>query len=146
LVDIAAVRGRDHLGWVLSDDRRVALVAVAAKRLAAYPIRARFARRLLRAVRPRIVVAEEGCYGHMAVFNATARDRGIRVAEFQHGLVTRGHDAYNVGSSLAASGAYRMTQPNTFLSYGEWWNGQFNAPVEQKVVVGNPHRTETLRT
>jgi hypothetical protein len=82
----------------------------------------------------------------MAVFNAAARDRGIRVAEFQHGLVTRNHDAYNVTPRLAASPGYRATQPNTFLAYGRWWNDQFNAPVDERVVLGNPARTDALRS
>jgi hypothetical protein len=44
---------------------------------------------------------------------------------------------------LSASEAYRHTLPDYFLSYGSWWNTQFNAPV-QKVVIGNPHRTALL--
>ncbi len=146
LVDLAARRGRDLLGWELGYARRSALVESAARRLAVYPVEARFVRRLLRRVKPRIVLVEEGCYGHMAVFSATARELGVTVAEFQHGMVTRGHDAYNVAPRMAASAAYRLTQPAAFLGYGSWWNGQFNAPVDEKVVVGNPHRTEVLRS
>jgi hypothetical protein len=82
----------------------------------------------------------------MAVFNAVAREMGVPAAEFQHGMVTRGHDVYNVAPSLAASDAYRMTQPRSFLAYGSWWNEQFNAPVEHRVAVGYPHRVESLRS
>lgn len=146
LVDLAARGGRDRLGWELGDARRKALVTSATRQLATYPAQARFARGLLGRVRPRLVLVEEGCYGQMAVFNATARELGVTVAEFQHGMVTRGHDAYNVAPRLAESPAYRLTQPAAFLGYGRWWNDQFNAPVDAKVVVGNPHRTETLRT
>lgn len=146
LIDVAARRGRDRLGWDLGDTRRSALVEAAARRLAVYPAEDRFVRRALRRVRPRVVLVEEGCYGHMAVFNATARELGTTVAEFQHGLVTRGHDAYNVAPRLAASPAYRRTQPSAFLGYGRWSNDQFNAPVDERVIIGNPHRTETLRS
>jgi hypothetical protein len=92
------------------------------------------------------VLVHEGCYGHLAVFNATVREFGIPVAEYQHGMITQGHDAYNVAPRLAASDEYRQTLPDEFLAYGSWWNEQFNAPVARKVVIGNPHRTETLRT
>jgi hypothetical protein len=146
LIDIAARRGRDVLGWEIGDDRRTALIAIATRRLATYPVQARFVDRLIRRIQPRVLIVEEGCYGHMAVLNATAREAGVPVAEFQHGMVTRGHDAYNVAPQLAGSEAYRRTQPAAFLGYGRWWNDQFNAPVDEKVVVGNPHRTETLRT
>src|SRR5207342_2453626 len=99
---------------------------------------------LLGRVRPRLALIEDASFGHMAVFNATARRLGVTVAEFQHGMVSKGHDAYNVAPTLAASEAYRRTQPTAFLAYGSWWNDQFNAPVDGKVVIGNPHRTETL--
>jgi hypothetical protein len=79
----------------------------------------------------------------MAVFNATSRECGIPVAEYQHGIATSGHDAYNVAPALERSEAYRRTMPDYFLGYGAWWNRQFNAPTE-KVVIGNPHRASIL--
>jgi hypothetical protein len=145
LVDVADRRGRDLLGWGLSPERRQALVLDGSRRLATYPMEARFWRNVFRRVRPRVILTEEGCYGHMAVFNHEARERGVVVAEFQHGMVTRGHDAYNVAPRLAADPGYGRTQPTAFLGYGSWWNGQFNAPVADRVPLGNPHRDETLR-
>jgi hypothetical protein len=146
LVALAELRGRDRLGWELGQARRERLIGVAARRIAAYPITARFVTGLIRRISPRLAIVEEGCYGHMAVFNATAREHGVHVAEFQHGMVTQSHDAYNVSPILAESAAYRATQPTSFLAYGAWWNDQFNAPVARKVVIGNPHRTERLRS
>jgi hypothetical protein len=145
LVALAALRGRDRLGWELGDARRERLIRVAARRIAAYPLTERFVKRLIRRIRPRLAIVEEGCYGHMAVFNATARAHGVDVAEFQHGMVTRSHDAYNVSPLLAGSAAYRATQPTSFLAYGAWWNDQLNAPVRHMVVICNPHRTVRLR-
>jgi hypothetical protein len=145
LVDLADRRGRDLLGWGLSRERRRALVVDGSRRLATYPMDARFWRSVFRRVRPRVILTEEGCYGHMAVFNHEARERGVVVAEFQHGMVTRGHDAYNVAPRLAADPGYGRTQPRAFLGYGSWWNSQFNAPVADRIPLGNPHRDETLR-
>jgi hypothetical protein len=146
LVALAAERGRGLLGWTLDAQRRDALVRLGARGIAAYPAQERFANRLLDRIRPRVVLAEEGCYGRMAVFNSVARDRGVRVAEYQHGMVTRNHDAYNVAPVLEASPAYKTTQPAGFLAYGPWWNGQFNTPVGEKVALGNPARTEALKS
>ena len=146
LVGLAERQGRDRLGWDLGEVRRGRLIEVASRRLAAYPLTARFVLRLLRTIRPRLALVEEGCYGHMAVFNATAREHGLHVAELQHGMVTPNHDAYNVAPRLAASSAYRATQPASFLAYGRWWTDQFNAPVDDRVVIGNPHRTERLKS
>lgn len=146
LVNVACQRGRDRLGWAIGDERRESLVSLGARRLATYPSEARFVSRLLNRVKPRLALVEEGCYGRMAVFNATAREAGVTVAEFQHGMISRGHDAYNVAPSLIASEPYKRSQPDDLLAYGSWWNGQVTAPLDRKVVIGNPHRAEVLRS
>jgi hypothetical protein len=145
LLDIVDARGRDLLGWELGDRRKAALVERGASRLASYPLKARLYTRIFRQIKPRLALVQEGCYGYMAVFDAVARDHGILVAEFQHGMVTRSHDAYNVAPTLAESEAYRRTQPHAFLGYGDWWLGQFSAPVAERIAIGSPHRTAILR-
>ena len=146
LVDLASNRARDRLGWAIGDGRLASLVALGERRLATYPSEARFVAGLIKRVQPRLALVEEGCYGRMAVFNATAREAGVAVAEFQHGMITRGHDAYNVAPSLATSPAYQRTQPRDLLAYGPWWSDQAAVPLDRKIVIGNPHRTETLRS
>jgi hypothetical protein len=145
LVDLVTERGRDKFGWRVDESRRAGLRAAGARRLAAYPVLARHAERLLERTAARIVLVEEGCYGHLAVFNSIAHERGVHVAEFQHGMITRGHDAYNVHPLLQASPAYRRTQPRSILTYGQWWNSQFNTPVDWRVTIGNAHRSYVLR-
>lgn len=146
LVALVVHRGRERLDWTVPESRVEGLERLAARRIASYPSQAASIARLLDAVRPRILMLSEGCYGHTAVTVATARQRGVIVAEYQHGLVSRGHDAYNVAPMLTASAAYRMTMPDTFLAYGPWWTDRFNAPVGDRVVIGSPHRSEVLRT
>jgi hypothetical protein len=143
LVGTTEARARDLLGWEMGSERKKWLVRLCSRQLALYPLRRRYLERWLRLVRPRLLLVEEGCYGHMAIINATAHENGVPVAEFQHGMVSRGHDGYNIAPFLAASEAYRHTLPDYFLSYGSWWNAQFNAPVG-KVIIGNPHRTALL--
>lgn len=144
LVNVVSRRGLNELGWNLSPERARSLQTLSARRLAAYPTQARYLTRLLNKIKPRVVFLEEGCYGSQAVFNAMARQHGVRVAEFQHGMVTSGHDAYNVAPALASTLAYERTQPNAFLAYGPWWNTQFNAPVTERIAIGNPHRAVAL--
>jgi hypothetical protein len=143
MVGRTEAHARDLLGWEMGSERRKWLVRLCSRQLASYPLRRKYLERWLRRVRPRLLLVEEGCYGHMAIINATAHENGVPVAEFQHGMVSRGHDGYNFAPLLAASEAYRHTLPDYFLSYGSWWNTQFNAPVE-KVTIGNPHRTALL--
>jgi hypothetical protein len=145
LLEVVDTRGRDLLGWELGDERRAALIERGASRLAAYPMKARLYTRIFRQIKPRLALVEEGCYGHMAVFSVVARDHDVRVAEFQHGMVTQGHDAYNVAPILAQSDAYRRTQPHAFLGYGAWWLDQISAPIHERIAIGNPHRSTVLR-
>jgi hypothetical protein len=146
LLDIVEARGRERIGWQLGADRRRKFEDVAARRLAAYPVRARLAERLLRQIAPRLLLVEDASYGTMAVFNATAKAMGARLAEFQHGLITGGHDAYNVAPALLTSDRYKATQPHDILLYGDWWVDKFNAPIDGRIVIGNPHRSEVLRS
>lgn len=144
LVGLLRERARRILGWEMGEPRRAFLEKLLAREAAAMPAMSSAYRRLFERLGVQLAVKEMGCYGRSAVFNATARDMGVVVAENQHGLVSAGHDAYNFAPSLVASPAYRHALPEFFLTYGEWWGEQINAPV-QRVVIGNPHRTEQLR-
>ncbi len=144
LVNVAADRANDLIDWDLDKNRKDWLIRACARQTAAYPLLRMYMERMLRRVRPKLFLVEEGCYGSKAMFNVTAKEEGVTVAEFQHGVVSAGHDAYNVAPLLAKSKAYRQTMPEYFLSYGRWWNDQFNAPVN-KFEIGNPHREALLQ-
>lgn len=143
-VELVAERVERILGTAPDAATRRWLGAVAARRLATAPYEVDAYRRMFRRLGTRILIKEEGCYGHAAPMIVAARDLGIVTAEHQHGLVSAGHDAYNFAPSVAASAAYRRTLPQYFLSYGSWWQDQINAPLA-KVVIGNPHRDHRLR-
>lgn len=92
---------------------------------------------------PRLLMVEDGCYGHWGSLILCARQRGVHVAEYQHGLVSRNHEAYNYLPDVHVK--VRNVLPDTFLAYGQYWKGQISIPSEVRVV-GNPHLTESLRT
>lgn len=143
LISLAEERAAKILGWNMSPERKNWLMQFCARQLASYPLRKKNFEEWVHKVRPRLLLVEEGCYGHMAITNATAHQMQLPVAEYQHGMVTRGHDAYNVAKILLNSADFRKTQPDYFLSYGAWWNNQFNSPVK-RISIGNPHRSETI--
>ena len=101
-------------------------------------------RALLDRIRPRLLIKEEACYGPSAVFISAARDLGIATAEYQHGVISAGHDAYNVAEAVRSNAAYRRTLPDYLLGYGRWWLDQINMPIG-RVAIGSPHRSEQLR-
>jgi len=144
LISLVRSRAKKHLNWELGDERGAFLSSFLTRQIAAMPVRRRAYEQLLVLTGAKVVIKEEGCYGHSGVLNATARDMGLVVAEYQHGAISAGHDAYNIAPALARSGAYRKTLPQFFLGYGQWWNDQMNVPVT-KIAIGNPHRTEQLR-
>lgn len=145
VIDRALERSKSLIGWAPGSSTRAWLIAHAARRTAALPFQHAKMLEWLDRVRPSLFLAEEGCYGQMAAFNAAARERGVTVAELQHGAVTSGHDVYNVAQAVQESASFRRGLPDFFLSYGSWWSNQFNIPV-QKWVVGNPHRETIMKT
>jgi hypothetical protein len=143
LLELVAHRANEFLGWTLSEKDRRQLGNHLARKVASLPWLYRHWTHFLMRAKPRVVLKEEGCYGPSAVFICAARKLGIATAEYQHGAVSRGHDAYNVASALAANPDYRATLPDVFLGYGRWWNDEINIPVKT-LSIGNPHRTEIL--
>lgn len=143
LVDLTVERALACIGWQISAEQQHWLMQMGQRYVSSYARQQAHFARLLGRVRPQCLLVEEGCYGPQAVLNHTARAAGIAVAEFQHGLVAAGHDAYNFAPILRKSEVYRDSLPHYFLSYGPWWSSQINAPVTH-VVVGNPHREQVL--
>lgn len=114
-----------------------------AKKIAVLPTKKQAYQKIFKKINPRILLKEEGCYGHSSVVNVVAKEMGIVVAEYQHGTINAGHDAYNHGQELISDKAYQQTLPDLFLSYGEWWHQYLKLPLKN-LAIGNPHRTERL--
>ena len=143
LVDLVGDRAQRYIGWNLNSERREMLVNMLAHKTAAMPWQYGAYINLLRRVRPELLMVNAGCYGPAASLIAAAKSLGIRTAEYQHGAVSAGHDAYNFAPAVRDSEAYQRTLPEHFLGYGQWWNNQINAPIK-KWAIGSPHRTERL--
>lgn len=143
-VDVACARAKALLDWDMGEERRAAFVIWTARKLAGLPFRYRAYRRLMRAVAPKLLLGSSGCYGIHAPLIAAARDLGIVTAEYQHGAISAGHDAYNFAPAIFENEAYRRTLPQYLLTYGRWWSEQVHAPVEC-VDIGYPARDEKIR-
>lgn len=144
LITLVSQRARKILAWDVGSERTAMLVDLLARRYASMPWLYHRYRAMLEQVQPKIVIKEEACYGPAAVLMRAARDLGIATAEYQHGAVSAGHDAYNLAPALRNSVEYQNTLPDYFLGYGQWWNDQINVPVT-KIVIGNPHRSEQIK-
>lgn len=140
---LACARAKALLDWDIGEPRRAAFIQWASRKVAALPFRYRAYSRLIARVRPRLLLGSSGCYGAHAPLIAAARDQGVVTAEYQHGAISAGHDAYNFAPAVIESQAYRRTLPQYLLTYGAWWSGQVTAPVEC-VAVGYPARAAKL--
>lgn len=143
LVQLVTDRAQRHVGWVLDSERRATLTTMLAHKTASMPWQYGAYTKLLGRIRPELLMVGAGCYGPAATLIAAAKSMGIRTAEYQHGAISAGHDAYNFAPAIRDSLVYRRTLPEHFLGYGKWWNDQINAPI-QKWAIGNPHRAERL--
>lgn len=93
----------------------------------------------------KLLLKDCASYGARSVpILAAARRAGVTTAEYQHGAISAGHDGYNVASTLLNSPEFQQTLPEYLLTYGEWWGEQTNMPFK-RVVIGNPHFTESIK-
>lgn len=136
-------RAKNILDWDMNPSTTLSFESRMARKIAELPIRKKMYEKLLKQKHTKLVIKEEGCYGHSSIFNRTALELGIVVAEYQHGTINAGHDAYNVAPRLLSCSEYKDTLPQHFLSYGEWWHQYLGLPVN-KIAIGNPHRANQL--
>jgi hypothetical protein len=142
LIGIVRARAQSELGRPMSQEFALAMESLTERRLSAYGLVSSQVSRLFDLADPRLLLIQQGCYGHRAVVNTVAHRRGLVVAELQHGMITRGHDAYNVAPAMTASDWYRRSQPDTLLTYGDWWSSQVTAPVSAMVPIGDPRTAD----
>lgn len=94
-------------------------------------------RRLFMKVSPKLVFLAQACDGsHMACKVKVLRDLGIPSAEIQHGIIDKGHFAYNYSQIVFDSEEYRTYLPDHFLTFGPFWERIIRLPVH-KVTLGS---------
>ena len=97
---ILKIEAKKILDWNLNSKDTLTFEYRIARKIAELPIRKKIYEKLLRKIGTKLVIKEEGCYGHSSIFNKTAKELGIEVAEYQHGAINAGHDAYNIAPVL----------------------------------------------
>lgn len=93
--------------------------------------------RVLDRVDPRVVLMEDASYGGRAALVALMKERGILVAEPQHGWIGPTHGAYNFGAAMREP-ELRATLPDELLTFGEYWSDGIRHPASS-VAIGKPH-------
>jgi len=94
-------------------------------------------------IKPKVLFLQCAHYGGYGLISKWAKDLGIKVAEFQHGVIVEAHPAYNFGSVFFHNAECKKFLPDYLLTYGRYWNDHMRTPAE-KIVIGNPHLSLTL--
>jgi hypothetical protein len=101
--------------------------------------------KMMKKIQPKIIFFRTGYYGGFnAYYIKWAKKMGIKTAEFQHGVVSKMHPAYNYGAGLINSEEYKKYIPDYFLTYGNYWNREIRIPGKA-YTIGNPHFHESIK-
>jgi hypothetical protein len=93
---------------------------------------------------PKVVFADGGAYGgYSAILLKTAKEKEILTGEFQHGIISRNHFAYNYRDEVIKNDEYRKYLPDYILTYGDYWNKQIKIPCKV-MTIGAPHFYESI--
>lgn len=92
--------------------------------------------RVLDRVAPQLLILQQAAYGDRSVFVRAAHERGITVAEPQHGWLGGAHGAYHFGAA-ASDPRLRSALPDTLLTFGQYWSDSVSAPFST-VAIGRP--------
>ena len=97
---------------------------------------------LLKRLSPKIIFLECACYGGKCIpLIMAAKELNIPVGEYQHGLLSLAHPAYNYSAQLSDS--YKYYMPDFFMSYGTYWTK--NSRISIKMMeIGNPYLSDTV--
>lgn len=118
----------DAIEFELADETVSALIAPALYALSRARHVDRQYERVLDRMRPKVVLMEDASYGSRASVVSLMKDRGIHVAEPQHGWIGASHAAYNFGAAMTTP-SLRKTLPDTVLTFGEYWSSSIRHPA-----------------
>lgn len=139
IIDFFILQLNKKITWQIDNNYKDYLINFLAKKIAASPYIIDFYQKLFVKHDIKVLLKEDGCFGHSANVIYAAKSASVIPVEFQHGAISLGHDGYNFGNKMFSNPNFINTLPNYFLSYGEWWNNQTNIPC-QKVIIGCPSR------
>lgn len=142
LVNLIARRAKEILGWEIGKKRQEWLEKVCAQAAGSLLPRSQAYESILLRSGAKLLIIEAACYGGADNISAlkAAKNLGIATAEYQHGGISSGYDAYNFSSAVINSSAYKDILPDYLLTFGQWWGEQVNVPIK-KITIGNPNRS-----
>lgn len=100
--------------------------------------------KLFKKLKPHLIILYAASRGReKACIVKAARELNIRVAEFQHGIITKSHPMYNYSGCIFKSQEYKEYLPHYLLTWGDFWNNNMRHP-SNKITIGNPYFVSKL--
>jgi len=99
----------------------------------------KYYQKLIDKIDPNVIFINSASYGGLiACLIKTAKENGIKVGEFQHGLIDIQHEAYNFSNEICNSPDFLEYLPDYLLTYGDKLINAIQNP-SKIIVIGNPH-------
>lgn len=92
----------------------------------------------------KLFVMVGGAYPFSYPINKVLKEKGIKTADLQHGYITKSNLMYNYSEGIVHHPDVVQGLPDYFLTYGDYWNTQFNCP-SKKVSIGNPYNDLSMK-
>lgn len=89
---------------------------------------------LLNKVNPKLLILECAHYFSHYPFILAAREKGVKIAEYQHGYIGDDHYAYNFHPKIKDK--IKDFLPDYMLTWGKYWSNGINTP-SKKLEIGN---------
>jgi len=99
--------------------------------------------KLFTKAKPKLVMLEDAAYGSRSHIIKWAKNHNIPTAEYQHGMISHNHVAYNYKYKAHNKNFYNQYLPDYYLLYGKYWSEQICFP-SKKIIIGNPYYSESI--
>ena len=99
---------------------------------------------LLDKINPKIIFVRAAYYGTRAYFIKWAKEKNIKVGEFQHGGLSKTFTQYNYSKNILNNSEYINYTPDYFLTFGDYWKNQVRLP-SKIFTIGYPHLYQNIK-
>lgn len=127
---------------LINDDFLTNLRDILYKAIKSYKIKKFLFLKLLKKIEPKLLIVQCAHYFSHYPLVLVAKEKGIKVAEYQHGYIGSDHYAYNFHPSVRNK--VKKYLPDYMLTWGKYWSDNINTPA-QKVEIGNFLLDDILR-
>jgi len=107
-----------------------------------YKVRKKMIIKLLKRISPEIIIVVNGYDPNNKIINEVAKELDIKTIELQHGVIGKGHLAYNYSEKKE----YPFFPDEIFL-FSDYWKttGRFPISEDKLIVTGFPHMEESVK-